>query len=59
MNKIQNNKIPVARRPCPLVRVWRSTGGTGTPLVCQWVRDESAPATSAEHLENDRTGGLL
>ena len=36
-----NNTILAARKPSPLVRVWRSTGTPGTPLICCWVQDEA------------------
>jgi hypothetical protein len=46
MNKIQNNKILAARRPSPLVRVWRSTGDPGMPLVGIWVQADTAKLRS-------------
>jgi hypothetical protein len=44
MNKNENNRISPARKPSPLVRIWRSTGGAGTPLVCKWVVPDAAAA---------------
>ena len=40
MNYIQKNKTFAAREPSPLVRVWRSSGDPGMPLVSTWVRTE-------------------
>ena len=37
-----NNKILAVRRPSPLVRVWRSTGDPGMPLVGIWVQADTA-----------------
>ena len=36
-----NNRIFAARRPSPLVRVWRSTGDPGMPLEGIWVQAET------------------
>ncbi|WP_433965946.1 hypothetical protein [Tunturiibacter gelidiferens] len=47
MNKIQNNKILAVRRPSPLVRVWRSTGDPGMPLVGIWVQADTARLRSS------------
>ena len=41
MNKIQN-KILAVRGPSLLVRVWRSTGDPGMPLVGIWVQADTA-----------------
>jgi hypothetical protein len=49
MNKFQNNKILAVRKPGRLVRVWRATGGVGSPLVCIWViTDASAIGLNIE-----------
>lgn len=42
-----NNKILTARRPSPLVRVWRSTGDPGMPLVGIWVQADTAKLRSS------------
>jgi hypothetical protein len=59
MNKIQNNRILAARRPSPLLRVWRSTGDPGTPLVGIWVPADTAnlSVSPADRL-SDEIGGL-
>lgn len=60
MTKNQNNKIFPARKPSPLVREWRSTGGAGTPLICKWVVPNSAAVemnTCDQKIE--QSGGLL
>jgi len=58
MNKIQNNKILVCG-PSPLVRVWRSTGDPGMPLVGISVQAETAKLRpSAADSQRDETGGL-
>ena len=36
-----NNIILAARKPSPLVRIWRSSGTPGTPLICSWVQAEA------------------
>lgn len=60
MNKTQNKKIFAARKPSPLVRVWRSTGGAGTPLVCKWVvPDAAAVEMNTCDQKIDQSGGLL
>jgi hypothetical protein len=57
MNKIQNNKIFAARRPCRLVRIWRANGGDGA-LVCHWVIAEAATlGMNMDEQKRDRTGG--
>jgi hypothetical protein len=54
-----NNKNLTARRPSPLVRVWRSTGDPGMPLVGIWVQAETAkPRPNAADSSSDETGGL-
>jgi hypothetical protein len=59
MNNIQNNTILAARRPSPLVRVWRSTGDPGMPLVGIWVQADTAKLrpSPADQL-GDEIGGL-
>jgi hypothetical protein len=51
-----NNTIFAVRTPTPLVRMWRSLGGPGTPLVCSWVKVETAKLRSDS--VPDETGGL-
>jgi hypothetical protein len=59
MNKIQNNKILAARGPSPLVRVWRSTGDPGMPLVGIWVQADMAKLRSSPvDPSSDEIGGL-
>ena len=59
MNKIQNNKILAVRRPSPLVRVWRSTGDPGMPLVGIWVQADTAKLRSSPaDPSSDEMGGL-
>ena len=59
MNKIQNNKILAVRRPNPLVRVWRSTGDPGMPLVGIWVQADNAKlCSSPADPSSDEMGGL-
>jgi hypothetical protein len=59
MNKIQNNKILAVRRPSPLVRVWRSTGDPGMPLVGTWVQADTAKLRSSRaDPSSDEMGGL-
>jgi hypothetical protein len=54
-----NNKILAARRTSSLVRVWRSTGDPGTPLVCTWVRaDSEKQRANSPDPTCDKTGGL-
>ncbi len=54
-----NKKILAAPRPSPLVRVWRSTGEPGMPLVCIWMQADTAKLCpiSADS-SSDETGGL-
>ena len=53
-----SNTIFAARKPSPLVRVWRSTGVPGTPLVCRWMQDEPAKFNcSVSDSPLDETGG--
>jgi hypothetical protein len=40
VNDIPKNKTFAARLPSALVRVWRSSGDPGLPLVSTWVRAE-------------------
>jgi hypothetical protein len=59
MNKIPNNKILAVRRPSPLVRVWRSTGDPGMPLVGIWVQDDTAKLRSNPvDSSSEEIGGL-
>ena len=59
MNKIQNNKILAVCRPSPLVRVWRSTGDRGMPLVGIWVQADTAKLRSSPvDPSSDEMGGL-
>jgi hypothetical protein len=59
MNKIQNNKILAVRSPSSLVRVWRSTGDPGMPLVGIWVQAETAKLRSSPaDPSSDEIGGL-
>jgi hypothetical protein len=59
MNKIQNNKIRAVRRLSPLVRVWRSTGDPGMPLVGIWVQADTAKLRpSPADPSSDEVGGL-
>ena len=59
MNKVQNNKILAVRRPSPLVRVWRSTGDPGMPLVGIWVQADTAKLRSSlADPSSDEMGGL-
>ena len=59
MNKIQNNKILAVRRPSPLVRLWRSTGDPGMPLVGIWLQVETAKLhPSSVDPSRDNIGGL-
>jgi hypothetical protein len=52
-----NNTIFAARKPLPLVRVWRSIDVPGTPLVCRWTQDEAAnPSSSLADSSIDETG---
>jgi hypothetical protein len=54
VNYIQKNKTLAAREPSPLVRVWRSSGDPGMPLVSTWVRAEftkSRPTLLYEFLD--------
>ncbi|NYF90735.1 hypothetical protein HDF08_002837 [Edaphobacter lichenicola] len=58
MNKIQNNNIAV-RRPGPLVRVWRSTGDPGMPLIGIWMQADTAKLRSSPaDPSSDEMGGL-
>ena len=60
MNNIQNDKILAVRRPSPLVRVWRSTGDPGMPLVGIWVQADTAKLRSSpSDPSRDEMGGLL
>ena len=34
---MNNNNIAGVRRASALIRLWHSTDGPGTPLVCRWV----------------------
>ncbi len=52
-----NNTIFPARKPGPLVRMWRSTGELGTPLVCNWVTIEAGKPLSDS--VTDEIGGRL
>jgi len=52
-----NNTIFAARKPSPLVRMWRSSGEPGSPLVCIWVMAEAGKQLSDS--VTDETGGLL
>ena len=52
-----NNTIFAARKPSPLVRMWRSTGEPGTPLVSNWVQVEAGQLRSDS--VTDEIGGLL
>jgi hypothetical protein len=59
MNKIQNNKTLAVRRPSPLVRVWRSTGDPGLPLVGIWVQAGTAKLRSSPaDPSSDEIGGV-
>jgi hypothetical protein len=59
MNKIQNNNIHAVRRPSPLVRVWRSTGDPGMPLVGIWVQADTATfRSSPTDPSSEEIGGL-
>jgi hypothetical protein len=59
MNKIQNNKILAVRRPNSLVRVWRSTGDPGMPLVGIWVQaDTEKLRSSPADPSSEEIGGL-
>jgi hypothetical protein len=49
------NSIFAARTPSPLVRIWRSTGDPGSPIVCRWLQDESVKLRSGS--VTDETGG--
>lgn len=51
-----NNIIFAAHKPNPLVRVWRSTGRPGGPLVCNWVHAETAKLRF--NSVADETGGI-
>jgi len=51
-----NNKILAARRPSPLVCVWRATGEPGMPLVCSWMQAKLRP--DAAESSSDETGGF-
>jgi hypothetical protein len=54
-----NDNIFAATKKNSLVRVWRSTGQPGTPLVCTWVHDESAQVLpSSEQSSTHARGGL-
>jgi hypothetical protein len=53
-----NNKILAAPQPNSLVRVWRSTGDPGTPLVCIWVQAECTRLRPIlADSSSDETGG--
>jgi hypothetical protein len=59
MNKIQNNKTLAVRRPSPFVRVWRSTGDPGMPLVGIWVQAGTAKLRSSPaDPSSDEIGGV-
>ena len=59
MNKIQNNKILAVRRRSTLVRVWRSTGDPGMPLVGIWLQADTANLRSSPaDPSSDEMGGL-
>lgn len=55
-----NNRIlAAARRPGPLVRVWRSTGDPGMPLEGIWVQAETTKLRpSPADPSSDEIGGL-
>jgi hypothetical protein len=54
-----NNKILAARRPSPLVRIWRSTGDYRMPLACVWVKADVAKlCLNPPDSSSDETGGL-
>jgi hypothetical protein len=54
-----NNRILAALRPTPLVRVWRSTGEPGMPLISTWVQAKTAKLrTNDAALSSDEKGGL-
>ena len=52
-----NNSIFAVRTPTPLVRMWRTVNGPGSPLVCIWV--EGTRAKQSCESATDQTGGLL
>ena len=59
MNNIQNNKMLAVCWPSPLVRVWRSTGDPGVPLVGIWVQADTAKLRpSPADPSSDEVGGL-
>jgi hypothetical protein len=52
-----NNKILV-RRTNSLVRVWRSMGEPGIPLICTWVQADAAKLRpSSTNSSSDERGG--
>jgi len=52
-----NNKILAARRPSPLVRIWRLTGNYRMPLACVWVQVDTAKLRPNSDSSSDETGG--
>jgi hypothetical protein len=54
-----NNKNLAVHRRNTVVRVWRSTGDPGMPLVGIWVQAETAKLrSSAADAPSDETGEL-
>jgi hypothetical protein len=56
---MNNNNIVAVHRTSLLIRLWRSTGGPGTPLVCRWVETETPMLhPAAVTFSSSETGGL-
>lgn len=53
--KVLTARAASARRPTTLVRVWRSTGGRGTPLTSRWIE---VPAAAPLGDSANEDGGL-
>ena len=53
-----NNRIFAAPKLTTLVRVWRSTGEPGMPLISAWVQAKTTKLRTDAGLSSDETGGL-